>query len=720
MLIGGITLGLVLGLLLGGRLENLANIRLRFLPLLFVAVILRFATEALLGMGVEVVDALRVPLLGGAYGLLLFTLWHNRSYPGLALAFVGIASNTLVIVWNGGWMPVWQPAYDASGLAGPLYSQLHFPISGTGAEFLLHLGPLADVIPFPIPPLQNVASVGDLFLTAGLAFFLFATLMRTPAETQTAIDEAKTGRYLGLVGHGPPAEAWRGRGGRGGPGRPPGNRPDARPAGGRGPRTPADDGRRRHRAWHRRPGRSIAPEGATAGAGVAATTATAFPGGIAVPRPRPRRRALGPRVRRHPYVRLALNGSFSALWVGQVISLFGDRVNQIALGAFVYELTDSPFAVALTFFMGTIPNLVFSPIAGAYVDRWDKKQVLVVSDILRAALTLLVPVAVLINVWLAYPLVFLITTVSIFFRPARVAILPRLVPKRDLLSANSAMWVGETLADVINYPIAGLFVVFLAGSLPIAFWFDAATYLVSAALLASIAMPPLARRIRGTDAADGPEGANEGEGGTDSQTSILTDMKVGWAFLRHETVLLANTIQGTAGQFAVGIVTVSAIILARQITGSDGNEYRATYAFMETAIGLGNLMGGFALGMVATRVRKGRLVIAAYTVFGVLIFLVGLTDSIPLILGLLFGVGVANMAFVIPSQTMFQERTPPELMGRVVSLRFALVFGGMSVAMAVGGLLVGVFGPSPVIAAAGLLSIVAGLAGLGVKALREA
>ena len=50
----------------------------------------------------------------------------------------------------------------------------------------------------------------------------------------------------------------------------------------------------------------------------------------------------------------------------------------------------------------------------------------------------------------------------------------------------------------------------------------------------------------------------------------------------------------------------------------------------------------------------------------------------PLVLGLLFGMGVANMAFVIPSQTLFQERTPPELMGRVVSFRFALVFGGMT------------------------------------------
>ena len=154
-------------------------------------------------------------------------------------------------------------------------------------------------------------------------------------------------------------------------------------------------------------------------------------------------------------------------------------------------------------------------------------------------------------------------------------------------------------------------------------------------------------------------------------------------------MLLANTLQGTAGQFAVGIVTVASLVLAQQITPGGGSAYRGTYAFMETAIGLGNLIGGFALGLVAMRVRKGMLVIVAYTTFGALIFLLGIVSSIPLVLGILFGVGVANMAFVIPSQTMFQERTPPELMGRVVSFRFALVFGGMSIAMGVGGLFVG-------------------------------
>ncbi len=715
MLIGGIALGLVLGLLLGGRLQHLADIRLRFLPLLFLAVIVRFATEALLGFGVEIVDALRVPLLGGAYGLLLFTLWHNRTYPGLALALIGIASNALVIIVNGGWMPVWQPAYDASGLVGPLGSVLHVAIDGTGTDFMLRLGPLGDVIPIPIWPVQNVASIGDLFLTAGLGFFLFATLLRTPAESQAAIDEATSGRYPGLSGtarlprRGEEAVDGGSLGIRAGTGLTPGlqetaalERPLMMGAGSMGMSSPAHT--------------SLAPEGAAPhGAATDSAATAAFPTGVAIPRPR--RRALLPRIRSHPYVRLALNGSFSALWTGQVISLFGDRVNQIALGAFVYELTDSPFAVALTFFMGTIPNLLFSPIAGAFVDRWDQKQVLVVSDILRAALVLLIPVAVLIDVWMAYPLVFLITTVSIFFRPARVAILPRLVPRRDLLSANAAMWVGETLADVVTFPLAGLFVVFLADSLPIAFWFDSASYLVSAALVAAISVPPLVRRLRDGDSE--PDAAGTGTG-VDSPATIVADLRAGWEFLRHETVLLANTLQGTAGQFSVGILTVASIILARQITGSDGDEYRATYAFMETAIGLGSLLGGFALGAVATRVRKGPLVIAAYTVFGVLVFLIGISDSIPLILGLLFGCGVANMAFVIPSQTLFQERTPPEMIGRVISFRFALVFGGMSIAMAVGGLLVGIFGPGPVIAAGGLLSIGAGLAGLAVRALREA
>jgi len=423
------------------------------------------------------------------------------------------------------------------------------------------------------------------------------------------------------------------------------------------------------------------------------------------------------RLRNHPYVRLSLNPSFSALWVGQIISLFGDRVNQIALATFVYEITDSALLTALTFFMGTVPNLFLSPIAGTFVDRWDQKQVLVVSDILRAAVVMLVPVAILLDIWLVYPLIFALTTISIFFRPARQAILPRLVDEEDLLPANSAMWVAETVADVVNYPIAGLFVVFLSSSLAVAFWFDAATYLASAGLLATIVVPPLVKRARSGKDAESGEAEAEDEGG---QTSVIADLKAGWGFLRRETVLLANTVQGAAGQFSLGVLLVATVVLAREITVAPEPAYRGTYAFMETAIGLGSLIGGFVLGAIATRAPRGKLIIGAYIAFGVGAIALGLVDSVLPVLLILFGMGVANMAFVIPSQTLFQERTPPELMGRVVSFRFALVFGGMSLAMAAGGVLVELFTAGPVIMAAGLISVAAGVGGLFLRQVREA
>ena len=726
MLIGGILLGLVLGFVFGGRLEHLLYVKLRHLPLLFIAVIVRYGLEILLRMEFGPADALRVPAYASAFGLLLFTLWRNREYPGLALAFIGIAMNGLAILANGGRMPVWDAAFHASGLVGEITSPLHYELQATSStDFLLRLGLLGDIIPIPWWPVNNVASIGDVFLTAGLGFFLFATLVRRPHElglgdaldAYGAYDETLLAGRPGLAGtarlpHAPGRGAFEGGDGDE-------ETIDLRP--GTGLSSALDGTMALERPLMLGAGGiGLASPSLVPLAPIADAAATAAAEGALA---RTRRSALE-RIRRHPYVRLALNGSFSALWMGQVISLFGDRVNQIALAALVYEVTKSPLAVALAFVAGTVPNLVLSPIAGAYVDRWDQKQVLIVSDILRASLVLLVPVAILVNVWLAYPLVFLITTVSIFFRPARASVLPRIVPERDLMPANSAMWVAETLADVVNYPLAGLFVVFLAGSLPLAFWFDAVTYLGSAVLLSTLVVPPLLKGLAGAnddETADGAPGTEDAPGAeADEPQGILAELKAGWSFLRNESVLLANTLQGTAGQFSLGVLTVSTFVLAKAITTEPGDAYRATYAFMETAIGVGSLVGGFAMGAISWGNRKGLMVIASYTAFGVLAILIGVVPSVPAVLGFLVLAGMANMAFVIPSQTLFQERTPPHLMGRVVSFRFALVFGGMSIAMALGGLMGGIIGPGPVIVIAGLISVAAGLAGLAFKEVREA
>ena len=114
------------------------------------------------------------------------------------------------------------------------------------------------------------------------------------------------------------------------------------------------------------------------------------------------------------------------------------------------------------------------------------------------------------------------------------------------------------------------------------------------------------------------------------------------------------------------------------------------------------------------------MVIAGYTAWGLLIFLFALSNNLPIALGLAFGQGVANMVFIIPSQTLFQERTPPNLMGRVVGFRFALVFGSMTIAMLLGSVLGQILGPAVVIGAFGLVTMAAGLAGLLVPAVRDA
>jgi len=166
MLIGGIALGLILGLVLGGRLSNLADVRLRYLPLLFLAVIIRFGTEAALAAGVPIVEQLRLPLFVGAYVLLLVGLWANRSLPGLGIAFVGILANAIAITANGGYMPIWVPSLEFAGFpADDVRSVFHVLLPPVlDAEFLQRAGPLGDIIPIPVEIPAGVSqAVFELF-----------------------------------------------------------------------------------------------------------------------------------------------------------------------------------------------------------------------------------------------------------------------------------------------------------------------------------------------------------------------------------------------------------------------------------------------------------------------------------------------------------------------------------------------------------------------------
>jgi MFS transporter, DHA3 family, macrolide efflux protein len=711
MLILSLVFGLVLGLLAGGSITNLASVRLRLVQLLFLGLALRYLTQFAIESGIAGASDFRLPLFAGGFLLLLAGLWVNRDHPGLALAFVGILLNAVAVVTNGGFMPIWAPSLTAAGLTPADVGSAFHKLVGVAADggipsdFLAAAGPLGDIIPIPIPFLRNVASIGDVFLAAGLAFFLFATTVREPAEAVEAGQEALR-RRLGLLRLSPEQAAAA----------------EAAAMLETGalvaidtPAWPAADSRERvepglvSAASLERPmqlgGSAVGSEGS-------------LPRLLHIPAiPLPHVPPILERVRRHPYVRLALDSSFSALWTGQLVSALGDRIHQVALAYVVYDATNSALAVGAVFLVATIPNLLFSPIAGAFVDRWDHREVMIVSDLLRAGIVLLIPLAAVTNLALAYPLVFLVTTVSIFFRPAKGAILPRIVQSDDLVPANSALWVGETFADIGGYLIAGLFVALLGSQLPLAFWVDSVTYIASAVLIASIAVAPVGRAAASA-AADAAAGAAKGIGG--AIRTFATEIGEGWRFLRGETVLLANTLLAVAAQFMLGIILALTPVYASTAIDLRGFTDREGYAFLEGAIGAGNLVGGFLIGLVGSRLSLGRMVIVGYVVTGGFVALMALVGNLPLAIGMAFGVGVGNLAFVIPSQTLFQRRTPPEMMGRVLGLRFSLVFGSMTLAMGVGGVLGEWFGAAPVIGVFGLVTLVAGLAGAFVPAVRDA
>ena len=242
---------------------------------------------------------------------------------------VGVASNAFAVVINGGWMPVWEPALALVGFTtNDLVPTFHVLLPTTlDAQFLRMAGPFGDLVPIPLPILPNVASIGDVFISLGLGWFVFATMIRGATAEQETVYVAPT-----------VVEAARLR------------RPikAALSATAISPETglPATPSYEDVLSLDR----PTLLGGSSAGAMPVTTLrrddvdyATLPPAALAAATAVP---PIVARISEHPYVRLALDARFVAFWLGQTISLFGDRLHQVALAVLVFGVTDSALATA--------------------------------------------------------------------------------------------------------------------------------------------------------------------------------------------------------------------------------------------------------------------------------------------------------------------------------------------------------------------------------------
>src|SRR5919197_1300165 len=180
------------------------------------------------------------------------------------------------------------------------------------------------------------------------------------------------------------------------------------------------------------------------------------------------------------YASVIASPTYFPLWLGQLISNFGDTLHYIALVLLVFRLTGQGLAVAGLVAAEVVPVLVLGPVAGVVIDRFSRKTVLVGADLFRAALvlTLLWPQ----GAWHAYLVAAGLAAGNTFFTPTVQAVMPALTTEEQRLGGNSVAWSTGRLVQILASAVAGG-MIGLFGT-RVAFGINAATFLVSALLMA--------------------------------------------------------------------------------------------------------------------------------------------------------------------------------------------------------------------------------------------
>jgi DHA3 family macrolide efflux protein-like MFS transporter len=366
------------------------------------------------------------------------------------------------------------------------------------------------------------------------------------------------------------------------------------------------------------------------------------------------------------FVQVLRNGRFARLWLGQVISAVGDYFYFLAVPILINRLTGSTAAISLAMILGfALPQLLFGLPAGVLVDRWDRRRVMIVTDVARAALVLgglLVHNAQ--TVWILYVVGFMVSVASRLFFPARSALIPALVAENELLAANGLAQLTETASLLIGPALAG-FAIGLWGE-GVAFVADSISFLVSAVAIWSIG----AVKRQAQPAAGQTLGA------------LWRELKDGLRFLFGQPVLRGIVLSLSVVHLGLGAINVLWVpLLSRNYgVGPEG------IGIVDSLQGVGMALGGLAVGWLAARFSKVRLGAVGLVIIGIMLGLTGVAPSFVFIIGFTFVLGLALGPVEAALTTLMQLSTPDRTRGRVSSAfgTFGSMAGILSMAAAGG------------------------------------
>jgi len=361
-----------------------------------------------------------------------------------------------------------------------------------------------------------------------------------------------------------------------------------------------------------------------------------------------------------PAGRRTLGRDFWLYFSGQLVSQIGSSFTLFALPLLVFKLTHSATNLALTTASNFVPYLLFGLVLGALVDRVDRKRMMLLTDVGRAAVIAVLPVLALsgtLRVADIYAVAFVQSTLGILFNCGEFAAIPSLVGRDDLVAANGRITATNSAGQILGPILAGVLVTLM----PTAdlLFFDAASFLLSAASLAVIR--------RSFNATDRPTAPDAGV------TGLLKDVRAGLQYVWSNPVLRSISLMMALINFVASTENSQLVLFAKRVLGASDSEVAVLFA----AGAAGIVAVSVAAAPIRRRLSFAVTALGALVVAGLTVTAMALIGSYPAALVLWAASSGFGLLLNINTNSLRQAIVPDEMYGRVVSIAQVLAWSAI-------------------------------------------
>ncbi|MCI0348630.1 MAG: MFS transporter [Acidobacteriales bacterium] len=392
------------------------------------------------------------------------------------------------------------------------------------------------------------------------------------------------------------------------------------------------------------------------------------------------------------------NRDFVKLWIGQSISQFGAQITLLALPlTAVQAVQASSFQMGLLRALEYLPFLLFGMLSGVLADRMRRKNIMIVSDLVRTVFLLAIPLAAFyecLTIEILYVSAFLVGAASVFFDVAYWSYVPSLVSHDELVEGNSKLTLSQSSAEALGPGAAGVLIGLFTA--PLTILLNAVSFLVSALSLVA---------IKHTEPPAQPQAAGQ---------SLWQDLTLGLVFVLRESVLRALLLRATVWNFIYNFGMPVFLLYCTTTLQLQP----AFIGLMFTCMGLGFVAGAMLMETGLSRLGVGELIClsmlcAALAACGLCIQLEGLAPQKAVLMVSLFVIGTANSVYNINNVSLRQALTPPALLGRMTAAMRLVSWGIMPFGALLGGFCGDRFGLQPTLLLMSATAVIAALGGLG-------